>query len=236
MAAADELRAGEPAAHRVLFVSDREADAELVRALLESSGAEPPFRFAHAHALSQAFETLERGEVDVLLMDVGEGGARELAAVSQARVRAPLVPVVVAVDSDDEALALRAVDVGARGYLVKSTISPGALTWTLHHAMRNQRMFLELNIARERARQLATYDQLTGFANRALLVDRLEQAVASARRNRHKSSSAAACARATPARGWAATSSRSCSRTSPTRTTRAASPRRCSACCASRSR
>src|SRR5690606_36944181 len=141
---------------------------------------------ARAHTLSQAFETLERNEADVLLMDVGAGGAREMAAVSQARVRAPLVPVVVAVDSDDEALALRAVEGGARGYLVKSAVTPGSLTWSLHHAMRNQRMFLELNIARERARQLATYDQLTGFANRALFQVRLEQAVASARRNRQR--------------------------------------------------
>jgi diguanylate cyclase (GGDEF)-like protein len=186
MGAVEEARSGEPSIYRILLVSARDADAELIRALLESSAADPPFRFAHAHTLSQAFETLERNEVDVLLMDVGEGDAREMAAVSQARVRAPLVPVVVAVDSDDEALALRAVEVGARGYLVKSAVTPGSLTWSLHHAMRNQRMFLELNIARERARQLATYDQLTGFANRALFQDRLEQAVASARRNRQR--------------------------------------------------
>jgi diguanylate cyclase (GGDEF)-like protein len=184
--AAEEPRPAEPSVLRVLLVSDREADAELIRALLESSAADPPFRFAHAHSLSQALETLERNEVDVLLMDVGDGEGRSMAAVSQARVRAPLVPVVVAVDSDDEALALRSVEVGARGYLVKSAITPGSLTWSLHHAIRNQRMFLELNIARERARQLATYDQLTGFANRALFQDRLEQAVAAARRNRQR--------------------------------------------------
>lgn len=182
----DETRSSEPAALRVLLVSDRDADAELIRALLESSAADPPFRFAHAHTLSQALETLERNEADVLLMDVGEGDSRAMGVVSQARVRAPLVPVVVAVDSDDEELALRSVEVGARGYLVKSAITPGSLTWSLHHAIRNQRMFLELNIARERARQLATYDQLTGFANRALFQDRLEQAVAAARRNRQR--------------------------------------------------
>src|SRR5690606_25893072 len=170
---------GEPPVHRVLLVSERDAAAELIRALLASSAAGPPLGFARAHTLSQAFETLDRNEADVLLMDVGAGGAKEMAAVSQARVRAPLVPVVVVVDSDDEALAMRAVEVGARGYLVKSAITPGSLVWSLHHAIRNQRMFLELNIARERARQLAAYDQLTGFANRALFQDRLEQAVAS---------------------------------------------------------
>jgi diguanylate cyclase (GGDEF)-like protein len=185
MGAADEPRDGVQSAFRVLLVGERQADAALVRALLEGA-SEPRFQFAHAHSLSQAFETLERNEVEALLMDVGEGGPRELAAVSQARVRAPLVPVIVLVDSDDEALALRAVEVGARGYLVKSALSPGALAWNLQHAIRNQRMFLELNIARERARQLATYDQLTGFANRALFQDRLDQAVASARRNRQK--------------------------------------------------
>ncbi len=180
-------RASEPAAaHRVLLVSDRDADSELIRALLESTAAEPAFRFARTHSLSQALEPLERNEVDVLLIDVGDGGARHLAAASQARVRAPLVPVVLVVDTDDETLALRAVDVGARGYLLKSAISPGSLTWSIHHAIRNQRMFVELSIARERARQLASYDQLTGLANRTLFHDRLEQAVASARRNRDR--------------------------------------------------
>ena len=185
MGASDTTTAA-AAAQRVLLVSDRDADAELIRALLESTVADPAFRFARMHSLSQAFETLERNEVDVLLIDVGDGGARELAAASQARVRAPLVPVVLVVDTDDETLALRAVEVGARGYLLKSAISPGSLTWSIHHAIRNQRMFVELSIARERARQLASYDQLTGLANRTLFQDRLEQAVASARRNRDR--------------------------------------------------
>ncbi|HTO52754.1 MAG TPA: EAL domain-containing protein [Myxococcota bacterium] len=170
---------------RVLLIAERDSDADLVRAILEGL-AEPRFRLTHARTLSEGLETLERNEADVLLMDIGSGTPRELAAASQARVRAPLVPVIAVVEADDEALALRVVEAGARGYLVKSAIGPGALVWSLHHAIRNQRMFLELNIARERARQLATYDQLTGFANRALFQDRLEQAVASARRNRQK--------------------------------------------------
>ena len=183
--AAEEPREGGQSAFRVLLVGQRASDAALLAALLEGQ-SESRFRFVHAHSLSAALEHLERNEVDVLLMDVATGGPRELMAVSQARVRAPLVPVIVLTDSDDEGLALRAVEVGARGYLVKSAIGPGALAWSLHHAIRNQRMFLELNIARERARQLATYDQLTGLANRALFQDRLEQAVASARRNRQR--------------------------------------------------
>ena len=183
--AIEDGREATPGPIRVLLVGPHAADVELLRALLEHS-RETQIAVAHAVNLQHAFEALERDEVDVLLMDIGAGSPRELVAVSQARVRAPLVPVVVMVDSDDEALALKAVEVGARGHLIKCTLSPGALVWSLQHAIRNQRMFLELNIARERARQLATYDQLTGFANRSLFQDRLDQAVASARRNRQK--------------------------------------------------
>ncbi len=183
--AIEDGRDATPGPIRVLLVGPRSADVELLRAMLEHA-RETKVVVAHAVNLQHAFETLERNEVDVLLMDVGAGSPRELVAVSQARVRAPLVPVVVMVDSDDEALALKAVEVGARGHLIKCALSPGALVWSIQHAIRNQRMFVELNIARERARQLATYDQLTGFANRSLFQDRLDQAVASARRNRQK--------------------------------------------------
>jgi diguanylate cyclase (GGDEF)-like protein len=168
---------------RVLLVGGTSGEAELIRALLETAD-QTRVALSHATSLSHAFEVLDVGQADVLLMDVGRGAPRDLVAVSQARVRAPFVPVVVLVDGDDEALAVKSADVGARGYLIKCALSPGALVWSLHHAIRNQRMFVELNIARERARQLATYDQLTGFANRSLFQDRLDQAVASARRNR----------------------------------------------------
>ena len=47
-------------------------------------------------------------------------------------------------------------------------------------------MILQLNTARERARHLATHDQLTGLANRSLFQDRLSQAMSAARRGRHK--------------------------------------------------
>ena len=183
--AIEDGRDATPGPIRVLLVGPHSADVALLRALLENS-RETEVALAHAVNLQHAFEALERDAVDVLLMDVGAGSPRELVAVSQARVRAPLVPVVVMVDDDDEMLAAKAVEVGARGYLIKCALSPGALVWSLQHAIRNQRMFLELNIARERARQLATYDQLTGFANRSLFQDRLDQAVASARRNRQK--------------------------------------------------
>jgi diguanylate cyclase (GGDEF)-like protein len=170
---------------RVLFVGANAADTDLIRALLHATTVRS-FEVSQAPSLSGALELLEADQVDVMLLDVGDGTERDFAAVSQARVRSPLVPVVLLSDSDDDELAHRAVDAGARGYLLKPALSTGLLVWSLQHAIRNQRIFLELNIARERARQLAAYDPLTGLANRSLFGDRLEQAVSSARRSRQK--------------------------------------------------
>ncbi len=168
---------------RVLFVGGDEGDVSLFRALLE--GDRPRFVVDHVSSLPQAFERLERNQADVLVLDVGEGHTEALTGLSQTRVRHPLVPVVVLADTDHAGLANRALEAGARGYLVRCALSQGFVVWSLLHAIRNQRIFVELNIARERARQLATYDQLTGLANRSLFADRLDQAVSSARRNRH---------------------------------------------------
>ena len=168
---------------RVLLVGASQADAELLRALLAEARS-ARFELFHVGSLAEALQKLDGDATDVLLLHAGEGDSKAIAAVSQARVRAPLVPVVVLVDSDDDQSAARAQEAGARGYLLRQSLSTGLLVWSLQHAVRNQRVFLELNIARERARQLAAYDQLTGLANRSLFSDRLDQAVASARRSR----------------------------------------------------
>ncbi len=121
--AIEEGRDTTPGPIRVLLVGPHSTDVALLRALLEHS-RETQVALSHAMNLQHAFETLERDEVDVLLMDIGAGSPRELVAVSQARVRAPLVPVVVLVDGDDEMLAVKAVEVGARGYLIRCALSP----------------------------------------------------------------------------------------------------------------
>ncbi len=170
---------------RVLLVGEGPDDASLIRALLEHSEA-AAFQIEAVADCDEAFARLERNQADVMILNVEGDGEDSLSILGQSRVRHPLVPVIVLGDGDSEKLALRAVQAGARGYLVRCALSGGALVWNLLHAIRNQRMFVELNIARERARQLATYDQLTGLANRALFNDRLEQAVAAARRNAQK--------------------------------------------------
>jgi predicted signal transduction protein with EAL and GGDEF domain len=181
---------GDPAAltssHvRVLLVGGDAEDAAAIRAQLEQARS-MNFEVTYAERLAQAITLPEARDADVMLLHVGEADLPRLASLTQARLSAPLIPVVVISDVDDEVVALRALQNGSRGYLLKSELNPRLLLTTLGAALESHRMVLQLNNARERARHLATHDQLTGLANRSLFHDRLSQAVSAARRGRQR--------------------------------------------------
>jgi diguanylate cyclase (GGDEF)-like protein len=169
----------------VLLVGDDEAGACALRDRLAESRS-MAFELVHAPRLSEALALPKANEADVMMLHVREEELPRLSSLTQARMAAPLVPIVVLSDVDDEAVALKALQNGARGYLVRNESNTRLLVTTLGAALESHRMILQLNTARERARHLATHDQLTGLANRSLFHDRLAQAVSAARRGRHK--------------------------------------------------
>jgi diguanylate cyclase (GGDEF)-like protein len=169
----------------VLFAGGSDADAAQVRALLDASRS-IAFELVHSPELPGALALAESRNVDVMLLLLDQEDAPRLGALARARLSAPLLPIVVLSDVDDETVALKALQNGARGYLVRAETSPRLLVTTLGAALESHRMILQLNTARERARHLATHDQLTGLANRSLFHDRLSQAVSAARRGRQK--------------------------------------------------
>jgi diguanylate cyclase (GGDEF)-like protein len=170
---------------RVLLVGGSAEDAAAIRAQLDQSRS-MSFEIVHTERLAQALSLPEAREADVMLLYVSEADIPQLASLTQARLSAPLTPVVVLSEVDDEIVALKALQNGSRGYLLVSELNPRLLLTALGVALESHRMILQLNNARERARHLATHDQLTGLANRSLFHDRLSQAVSAARRGRQK--------------------------------------------------
>jgi diguanylate cyclase (GGDEF)-like protein len=83
-------------------------------------------------------------------------------------------PVVV-VDASDGARALHAIQEGAQDYLTQDDADPEALHRAVRYAI--ARKGTETRLARQ-----ALHDSLTGLPNRALLLDRLNVAVARSRR------------------------------------------------------
>ncbi len=181
----EETNAADTSRIRVLLIGLEAEQAGHVRDLLSASNA-MGFDVEHAPSLSAALALPNAESVDVMVLYVRESDLTRLSPLTQARMAVPLIPIVVMSDLDDESIAIRALQNGARGYLVRGETTSRLLVTTLAAALESHRMILQLNTARERARHLATHDQLTGLANRTLFHDRLDQAVSAARRGRHK--------------------------------------------------
>jgi len=85
--------------------------------------------------LRKGLSSLAADHYDVVLLDVSVPDGAGLATVSLLRAAAPQLPVIVAGDSDDEAMALEAVHAGAHDYLVKNQMTPGWLERSIRYAI-----------------------------------------------------------------------------------------------------
>ena len=90
------------------------------QALTEERGT--PFEVVHADRLSAGLKYLAEGGADIVLLDLVLPDSEGLDTLIKVRTRAPRVPIVVLTASDDEALAVQALQRGAQDYLVKGYV------------------------------------------------------------------------------------------------------------------
>lgn len=164
---------------RVLVVEDNPGDAELLCTMLEGGAAE----HHHVAKLADAIECLRHETFHAAILDLSLPDAERTEGLARLRAATDQLPVVVMTGQDDDELAFEAVRDGAYAYLVKGEANTRLLTRTLRYAVERWRVLRELESTRARERHLATHDTLTSLPNRALFLDRLEQAVSSAPRS-----------------------------------------------------
>jgi diguanylate cyclase (GGDEF)-like protein len=173
--------AKEETSTRILMVGGSEETARQVREAMEGSST-TSYRLSH-QPLGTG-QPLDSVQADVVLAVLAEEGADPLAILRWIRESAE-VPLIALGTRDDEATAVRALQGGARSYLLHTELDTRRLVSAVESALSIQRTLEQLSAARERARGLATRDQLTGLANRLCFQDRIVQAVAGARRSQH---------------------------------------------------
>ncbi len=153
------LSTGQPEELRpliVLLVGGNAGDARRIAELLgPSTGA---FRLEHVDRLAPGRERLERGGVDVVLLDLGLPDSQGRATFTAVLRAAPTVPVIILTDRWDEALATQMVRAGAQDYLPKEEVDGKVLRRAIRYAFERHRADVE-NITRrvevEEALQLA---------------------------------------------------------------------------------
>jgi PAS domain S-box-containing protein len=134
----------------VLLIEDNPGDAVLLREMLR----EPPpndTALTHVNCMAAAERHLAAHKTDLILLDLGLPDVGGLEAVRRAHAAAPRVPLVILSGSDDESLAVQALQHGAQDYLVKGQIEARGLLRALHYAAERKIMEDALFVEMERA-------------------------------------------------------------------------------------
>jgi sigma-B regulation protein RsbU (phosphoserine phosphatase) len=100
--------------------------------------------------LNDGLSVLTKNRFDVVVLDVCVPDGAGLASVSLIKAEAPTMPVIVAGDTDNEAVAVEAVHAGAQDYLVKSQLTPGWLERSIRYAIERHRLDMALLAAEEK--------------------------------------------------------------------------------------
>ena len=95
--------------------------------------------------LKEGLEYLARDGADLVLSDLGLPDSHGLDTITQILYMAPQTPVVVLSGLDDEALAIKAMQLGAQDYLVKGQMEGNQLERALFYAMERSRLQRELD-------------------------------------------------------------------------------------------
>jgi diguanylate cyclase (GGDEF)-like protein len=168
---------------RVLLVEDSEHEQHRIRRMLAGSNA-AQFRLRCATCVEDALRVLKQSAYDIVLFDLSLPEGTGLEPLLRAKIATSSVPIIALTAENDDALAVRALRLGAQDYLVKPTCNAELLIRTIRHAIERHRTLISLQRARQREHFLATHDGLTGLPNRSFFQDLLQRSLAHAERNR----------------------------------------------------
>jgi len=111
---------------RLLLVEDDPGEAARIREmLLDVPGS--PFAVRWVEELDKALSHLGKGETDLVLADLDLPDSTGLVTFLKLHRAAPRLPVIILGSREDDSFALKAVRHGAEDFLVKGSLTAGAL-------------------------------------------------------------------------------------------------------------
>ncbi len=135
---------------KVLLVEDNAIDKLTVERILAKCSRSIEFATDSAGSLSEAIESLNTNEYDVVLLDLILPDSNGLETLQRIKEINSHIPIVVLTGLDDEQTGLSAIKTCAMDYLVKGQISDNMLVRTIQYAIERKRMQLALQEAHDK--------------------------------------------------------------------------------------
>ena len=128
----------------ILIVEDDVGDAKLLHRLLCQS-ALPISAVKCAENLDTALELLDKGNFDIVFLDLGLPDSRGIDSVSTVSAKASNMPIIVLSGIDDARMATMAMQKGVEDYLVKGQVDSNLLARTVRNSIERKQIRIILD-------------------------------------------------------------------------------------------
>lgn len=138
-----EMHHTKPVPAKVLLIEENSDDAQMVQIAL-TNHHRGQFDLVHVRYVMEGLSLLSQTPIQVILLAYTPVAGHEFEPLMTLQAHVPDLPIVLLANVDDDMLAVRAMQSGAQGYLIKHRLDATALVLALRHAIERQRMHTEL--------------------------------------------------------------------------------------------
>ena len=122
--------------------------------------------FEEATSLSESIELIKNKDFDIISLDLSLPDTTGLESLETVfRICGHKTPIIVLTGQEDEALALKAIKIGAQDYLQKKEITPFTLSRSIMYSMERSRLAKELEdlrVNQAKSLKMATLGEMAG--------------------------------------------------------------------------
>jgi signal transduction histidine kinase len=126
-----------------LLVEDNPGDVLLLTDALSNISSQQ-FHLTHVESLENALQCIKALSFDIAFLDLNILDSQGLETLERFHERAPRIPVIVLTGNDDEALGIKAVQLGAADYMVKGQADSRLLTRSVSYSMERHHILEKL--------------------------------------------------------------------------------------------
>ena len=150
---------------RVLLVEDEPDDVDIVKTMLQNSRSaffRRGFELACAETLFEAKQILSAREFEVILLDLMLPDSRNMNGLAELQTEGQGTPIIVQTALEDEIVAVKALELGACGYLPKVASDRNLLLYAIRSAIERQQQLNSLE--KPQQQELDTLENLMANA------------------------------------------------------------------------